>query len=283
VPNQKLQPVQPVQPVQPLQPVQPHSSQLSRSQSQRQSTLRDRPTVNIVDERRDPSARTSIERSVSFRGKTISNPISQPTSPRVSHPEPLNETDEFPHSFAENPSPVTAQSFEPRAASLASQRGPRPSHPAHDQIKVKPYPLTPIRVDSERDIPASPYQETLQDPVLNLRPPSQQSRESLSPLQSHPDMQFQTPSQQIQDKSTGSPQDRSRRGSVSNNMPENGRSTPTPRREDSGEIDVRALVQKHDELRKTSFWFFIYIFFAFSSFLLGEFILIHTQRPNIPK
>jgi hypothetical protein len=242
----------PVQPVPSLQ-----STQLSRSQSQRQSnTLRDRPTVNIVsDERRDLSVRpSSVERSVSFRGKTISNPISQPTSPQVSHPETLNETDEFhQHSFSENPSPVTAQSVEPRAAS-AYQRGPRPSHPAHDQAQVKPFtPLTPIRVDAEqREIPESPYQETrgfTQDPVLNLRPPSQQSHEPLSPLQSRPDMQAQAQSQQFQDKSAGSPQERSRRGSVSNNMPENGRSTPTHRREDSGEIDVRALVQKHDELR----------------------------------
>jgi hypothetical protein len=54
-------------------------------------------------------------------------------------------------------------------------------------------------------------------------------------------------------RSTGSPQQNcSRQGSVSNNMPDPGRSTPTNthRREDSGEVDVRALIQKHDELRK---------------------------------
>ena len=270
--NQTPQSVQPVQPVQPTQ-------SLSRSQSQRHSnSLRDQPSVNVVsDERRDKkglSVRPSsgiLERSVSFRGKTISNPISQPTSPRVSHPETLNETDEFPHiqhSYSENPSPVTApQSFEPRSASLAHQhiRGPRPSHPAHDnsQKPVKPLytqplpsPIQRVNTDSvleyPTEIPESPYDInrgfTPQDPVLNLRPHSQ-TFEPLSPLQSRPDA-MQSQQVQNQDKqSAGSPQDRSRRGSVSN-MPENGRSTPTHRREDSGEIDVRALIQKHDELRK---------------------------------
>jgi hypothetical protein len=299
--NQNQQPVQPVQSVQPT-----HS--LSRSQSQRNSKiLRDRPTVNIVsDERRDKNgllARPSsgiLERSVSFRGKTISNPISQPTSPRLSHPETLNETDEGPHiqhSYSENPSPVTApQFFESRAAPLAYQQqhssGPRPSHPAHNNssqakpaklaepakppvyTQPLPSPIQRLNTDSaleqytpSNEIPESPrYQDTrrnftpVQDPVLNLRPPSQQTLEPLSPLLSvNPDAmqsQAQAPAQpqfQSDKQSAGSPQqDRSRPGSVSNNMPENGRSTPTNahRREDSGEIDVRALIQKHDELRK---------------------------------
>lgn len=274
----------------PSQPSQPHlpSQSLSRSQSQRQSKSRDRPTVNVVpDERHDKglSVRPSssiLERSISVRGKTISNPISQPASPRVSHPETLNEIDEFSHSYSENPSPVTAQSFEPRSASLAyqhqqtPQRGPRPSHPAHtpdnerSQLKpVKPplhtHPL-PSRTNdaleqyarpSPTDIPESPYHETHrgftpQDPVMTTRPPSQ--LEPLSPVQTrYPDAvqsQGQAQAQFQSDKPpAGSPQqDRSRPGSVSN-MPENGLNTPTHRREDSGEINVQALIQKHDELR----------------------------------
>ncbi|CAG8027733.1 unnamed protein product [Penicillium olsonii] len=266
-----------------------NTQSLSRSQSQRQSkSLRDRPTVNVVpDDRRDkglpvrPSS--GVERSVSIRGKTISNPVSQPASPRVSHPDTLNETDEFPpqHSYSENPSPVTApQSFEPRSASLAYQhtRGPRPSHPAHtqenherSQLKpVKPPLYTqPLRASdttdqqytrpSPTDIPESPYLEknrsfTPQDPVMTTRLPSR-TLEPLSPVQSrYPDaMQSQAQGQspfQPDKQSAGSPQDSSRRGSVSN-MPKNGRITPTPthRREDSGDIDVRALIQKHDELQ----------------------------------
>lgn len=289
----EYQPAQPVQSIQTQTQTQtPQSSQspsLSRSQSQRQNSARDRPTVNIVDERRDKStsARPSsslIERSVSFRGKTISNPISQPASPRVSHPETVNETDEFPpqlqHSYSENPSPVTApQSVEPRSASLAyqqqqqyTQRGPPPSHPAHtqdserSQLKVNP-PLhtqppsratDPEHARSPTEIPESPYAEThrglTQDPVLNTRPLSR-THEPLSPVHSRPDtMQSQGQAFQSDKQSAGSPQqDRSRRGSVSN-MPENGRGTPTTthRREESGEVDVRALIQKHDELRKTT-------------------------------
>ncbi|CAG8195189.1 unnamed protein product [Penicillium salamii] len=246
----------------------------------------------VPEERHDKglSVRPSsgiVERSISVRGKPISNPISQPVSPRVSHPETLNETDEFlppQHSFSENPSPVTApQSFEPRSASLAYQqhqqpqqntRGPRPSHPAHtenperSQLKpVKPPLYTqPLARANDRpsptDIPESPFLETnqgftLQDPVMTTRPPSR-TLEPLSPVQTrYPDaMQSQAQAQspfQPDNKSADSPQrDPSRRGSVSN-MPENGRNTPTThRREDSGDADLRALIQKHDELPKYS-------------------------------
>ena len=173
------------------------------------------------------------------------------------------------------------------------QRGPRPSHPAHaqDNTEWAKQPVQPLYTKLPRSgtdpslleqyvrpsptdiVPESPrYAEHLhrgqafpptQDPVLNTRPPSQQTHEPLSPLQSvYPDgMQSSTPTSQNQgqlqqldrQKSAGSPQqNRSRQGSVSNNMPDPGRSTPTNihRRDDSGEVDVRALIQKHDELRK---------------------------------
>ncbi|CAI7601635.1 unnamed protein product [Penicillium viridicatum] len=263
---------------------------LNRSQSQRQKPLSDRSTVNVVDDSQHRKGR--VERSVSVKGKTISLPISQPTSPGILHPETLDESDEYPtrlrHSYAENPSSLAPQSL----AHQQPQRGPRPSHPAHAQDNpewakqsVQPlYTKLPrsgtdpslleqyVRPSPTDIVPESPrYAEHLhrgqafppaQDPVLNTRPPSQQTHEPLSPLQSvYPDgMQSSTQTSQNQGQSqqldrqtsTGSPQqNRSRQGSVSNNMPDPGRSTPTNihRREDSGEVDVRALIQKHDELQ----------------------------------
>lgn len=262
---------------------------LNRSQSQRQKPLRDRPTVNVTVPD-DSRKKGRVERSVSVKGK----PISQPTSPGTLHPETLDESDEFPphlrHSYTENPSPVAPQSlaYQPK---YQGQRAPRPSHPAHVQDNPewsqKPVqPVQPLYTKLQRsntdstldqysrpsptDIPESPrYTEHLhrgqafsaQDPVLNTRPPSQQTHEPLSPLQSrYPDAMQSSAQASNQgfypldrQKSAGSPQqNRSRQGSVSNNMPDPGRSTPTKthRREESGEVDVRALIQKHDELRK---------------------------------
>jgi hypothetical protein len=59
---------------------------------------------------------------------------------------------------------------------------------------------------------------------------------------------------QFQSEKQSAPPDSSRPGS--DTMPDPGRGTPTHRREDSGEIDVRdvdvrALIQKHDELRES--------------------------------
>lgn len=293
-------------------PTQNQPQNLTRSQSQRQKQLRGRPTVTVVapDDSQPRRGRkglfsSSIERSVSVKGKTISNPLSQPASPRVSHAETLNESEEFPvklqHSYSENPSPVIApQSLVIQEQHQQSQRSPRPSHPAHTQDNTewpqqrplqspphtqKLFPLqrsntdpslleTYVRPSPTDIVPESPrypsdnvhranYFPPAPDPVLNTRPPSQQTHEPLSPLQTDcPDaMQpsVQTPQAQGQfqhldrQRSAGSSQqDRSRQGSVSNNMPEPGRSTPTKthRREGSEEIDVRALIQKHDELRK---------------------------------
>ncbi|KAJ5138289.1 uncharacterized protein N7515_003137 [Penicillium bovifimosum] len=267
---------------------------LNRSQSQR-TTSRDRPTVNIVapDDSQPRRGRkglfsSSIERSASVKGKTSHS--AQPVSPRVSHPQTLNESDEFPehYSHSEDLTPVTAGSAASQEQYKQSQRGPRPSHPAHSQdssewsqqrpvqpqLYTQPPPpirrsntdpslLDPyIRPSPTEIVPESPrYPEnhrqgqhfTSQDPVLS------QTDELLSPLPSHnPDAMQSSPQapqaqgQFLLDKtpSTGS-QGRSRQGSLSNNMPDPGRSTPTNthRREGSEEIDVRALLQKHDELQ----------------------------------
>lgn len=284
-------------------PVQNQPQTLNRSQSQRQKPLSDRSTVNVVTDDSQHRKKGRVERSVSVKGKTISLPISQPASPGILHPETLDESDEYPahlrHSYAENPSPLAPQSLAHQQQYQQPQRGPRPSHPAHAQDNpewaqksvqplytklprsgtdpslleqyVRPSP-TDIVPESPRYAPEHLHRgqafPPALDPVLNTRPPSQQTHEPLSPLQSvYPDaMQSSAQASQNQgqfqqldrQKSAGSPQqNRSRQGSVSNNMPDPGRSTPTNihRREDSGEVDVRALIQKHDELRKDFFFF----------------------------
>lgn len=115
------------------------------------------------------------------------------------------------------------------------------------------------------DEPSYPYEDhrgqphrSQQDLVLNARPPSWQSYEPLSPIHSrtHPDamqqasVQAPPPPPSSNDQPSGSS---SRRGSATtHNMPDQpGRQTPnsTRQREDPGDIDVRALLQKHEELR----------------------------------
>ncbi|KAJ5503847.1 hypothetical protein N7463_006721 [Penicillium fimorum] len=284
-------------------PVQNQPRTLNRSQSQRQKPLGDRPTVNVVtpeDSHRKKGLFSSVERSISVKGKPISLPISQPTSPGILHPETLDESDEFlhlRHTYSENPSPVIASQSPAYQQQYQAQRPPRPSHPAHaqDNPEWSQQPVQPFYTKLQRSntdptlleqyvrpspadsVPESPRYASehlhrrqplppAQDPVLNTRPPSPQTHEPLSPLQSvYPDptqssAQAQTQGQFQQldrQRSAGSPQqgrsqhDRSRQGSVSSNMPDPGRSTPTNthRREDSGEVDVRALIQKHDELQ----------------------------------
>ncbi|KAJ5779820.1 hypothetical protein N7457_007540 [Penicillium paradoxum] len=227
-------------------PVPNQTQGLNRSQSQRQNTSRDRPTVNIVapDEAQSRRGRkglfsSNIDRNISIKGKTISHPISQPASPRVSQPETLHESDESQtnllDSYSENPSPVTVSQSLAFEEQYQSQRGPRPSHPAHaqdnewsQQRSVRPplYTHQPLSIQrsntdpnllehytrpSPSDIvPESPRYPTEhahrgqhlppQDPVLTTRPLSQQSHAPLSPLQSHyPDsMQTSTQASQTQ-------------------------------------------------------------------------------------
>lgn len=286
-----------------------HILPLSRSQSKRQSnSARDRPTVNVVSEERlerSSSLRPSsgILESIYYRGKTSSNPSSQPESPRVSHQRVLNPTDEYPpdtqHSYSENPSPGTApQSSEPRAA--CQQRGPLPSHPAHTQdnsqlsqqnqnpVNSSCYtqPLT-LRTEnsaaeitpqtthsSATDIPASLNQEihrgfTTQEPVSNSRP-SSRTHEPLSPIQSnHPDAPQPQTQAQSDTQSAASPQQARARGGSVSNMPENGRGTPTAihHREDPGELEFRVLLQKHEELRKATSFLLILLVFVFETML----------------
>lgn len=289
-------------------------SSLHRSQSQRQphQSQRDRASVNSVVAPEDPQPRRLkkglfvrpssgfLERSVSVKGKPISHPISQPTSPRA--PQSLNTTEEEHHihpAYSQDQSPVTKPPYEPRSASLAYQQQhqqfqrasrenlewPQPppvsaqsqSHPI--QLPPPPSPPPLERSNTEPSLlekfnrpsptepaPESPHYSPDQghrgqptsriqrDLVLNARPPSRQTYESLSPIhsQNYPDAMQQAQGQQLSnERPQGSQQDSNRRGSATQNMPEPGRNTPTPNRtrEDPGEIDVRALLQKHEELR----------------------------------
>lgn len=309
-------------------PQDPNPSSLHRSQSQRQPhhSPRDRAFPSVVAAE-DPQPRRSkrdlfvrqssrfLERSVSVKGKPISHPISQPTSPRVPHS--LDTTEEEPHShpaFSEAQSPVTQPLYEARFASLADQqqrqrfqRAPRetpessqqPPASAQPQSHFIPRPLERSNTDPSLlenfnrpspagPAPASPHRSlqqgqsqsrTQQDLVLNARPPSQQTCEPLSPVrsQNYPDAMQQAQGQQTaNDRPQGSQQGSSnRRGSATQNMPEPGRNTPTPNRtrEDPGEIDVRALLQKHEELRM----------FCVVSNTKAGYDADLTQNPNIQK
>lgn len=303
--HQQYPPAQP-----PSETIQPS---LHRSQSQRQPhhSKHNRASVNSVVAPEDPQPRRLKEslsawpssgflgRSVSVKGKTISHPISQPTSPRIPHP--LDTTEEegrhIHPAYSENQSPVTnptQHTYEPRSASLAyqqqhqqfqraSRENPEWSQqpPASAQSLVPP-PLERSSTDTSllerynRPSPTEPAPESplyppdqghrgqphsriQQDLVLNARPPSRPSYEPLSPVhsQNRPDAMQAQGQQTSNDRSQGSQQDNGRRGSTSQNMPEPGRNTPTPNRtrEDPSEIDVRALLQKHEELRKLSSWF----------------------------
>ncbi|QQK46256.1 Serine carboxypeptidase family protein [Penicillium digitatum] len=268
--------------------VQKQPQTLYRSQSQRQKPLRDRPTVNVVAPVDSYRKKGRVERSVSVKGKPISFPISQPTSPGLFNSKTLKESDEFlPHprnSYAEN-SPETPRSLTYQQAYRTS----RPSHPAHAQSNLErsQQPVQPLEIQLQRStadpirlepyvglsptdiVPESPRYAAqrlhrgqafplAQDPILNTWPLFQQTLEPLSPLQSvYPDAmqssaqaslnqgQFQPLDRQ---KSAGSPQQsRSRQGSESTKMPDPGPNAPY--REDSGEVDLRALIQKHDELQ----------------------------------
>ncbi|KAJ6068465.1 hypothetical protein N7499_010352 [Penicillium canescens] len=202
-------------------------SSLGRSNTQKLS--RDRPTVSL----RPPS--------VSFKGKPISNPISNPSSPRVAHPDDESEVVAQFRPHSENPSPVT---FE-RPASIAIQpvqRGPRPTHPAHQDHDW-----------SQPQLPSQPA--PLQRSVTDLDSPRYQTYRPFTPRNRYctPGPHLSTQAQgQFQSEQQSAPPDSSRPGS--DTMPDPGRGTPTHRREDSGEIDVRdidvrALIQKHDELQ----------------------------------
>lgn len=304
----------------PNQPLPPDSA-LLRTQSQRQPHHQPRPTVSAVAPE-DPQPRRLkknlfvrpssgiLERSISVRNKSISNPISQstsqPTSPGL---PPLNTEPDRLQNLPDD-SPTSASPYDPRPTSIAYQSPNQPhqphlrttsrqGHPAfanespewsqqnqqqNTQIQTPHLARPPIersntdpnrldlylRTASTDSVPESPrapdgqqghpHPRIQQDLVLNARPPSRQTLEPLSPVhsQNHPDA-MQQASAQAQQPSSDRPTDTqgaSRRGSTaqtqSQNMPEQGRQTPTNARarDDVGDIDVRALIQKHDELRR---------------------------------
>ncbi|KAJ5125212.1 hypothetical protein N7526_007389 [Penicillium atrosanguineum] len=272
------------------QPPEPSPS-LHRSQSQRQpQPQRDRPTPRRLKKNLFVRASSGLlERSVSVKGKNISHPISQPTSPQF---PALNE-DRIHPAYSEGPSPNTPH--EPRSASLAYQQQhlqhPQPlsqentewsQQPLQTQQHPAPLPLGRSSTDlslldrSNRPSPTEPLSEspryppeqshrgqshsrTQQDLGLSARPPSRQTHEPLSPARpNQPEVMQQSQQQQVQaqaqpaqnDRSSG--QDSSRRGSTTQPVPAvEGQNTPTPNRvrEDPENIDVRALLQKHEELQ----------------------------------
>ena len=273
-----------------------------------------------------PSSGINFDRSPSInKGRHVSHPISQPTSPQ--HPKSFAEQQDQPPQpvYAEDlhqqdPSPVVAAPpYEPRSASLAyqhqhlqhSQRSLHQSHPsissdiqdwspstsqqilsqAQSQLPGLQLPRPPTLERSSTDptlvtalhrtsarpsptdrTPDSPryltdhsnrgstHSRAEHDLVLNTsRPPSRQTYEPHSPSQNHPDAMQQASAQAPQaQQSSGGQHDSSRRGSTaqnnSQNMPEQQQSRSTPSgsrtRDDLENLDIRALIQKHDELRK---------------------------------
>lgn len=220
-----------------------------------------------------------LGRSVSVKEKSASH--SQPTSPQVLHP--LDTTDEEHHihpAYSENQSPVTnppQHPYEPRSASLAYQQQhqqfqrasrdnpewlqqPPPLERSSTDTSLlerfkRPFP-TELAPESphypDQDHRGQPHSRVQQDLILNARSPSRLSYEPVSPVhsQNYPDAMQAQGRQPSNDRSQGSQQETSR-GCASQNMPEPGRNTPTSNRlrEDPSEIDVRALLQKHEELR----------------------------------
>ncbi|RHZ43298.1 uncharacterized protein CDV56_100894 [Aspergillus thermomutatus] len=110
----------------------------------------------------------------------------------------------------------------------------------------------------------SPISQLQVEPPLSARPPSRQSLGPPSPLPPfshqpdlHPSSAHQSGMASSSDRPAGPPQTQpqghpSFPGGSQQNATESGRSTPpvnSSRRDDPGEIDVRALLQKHDELQ----------------------------------
>ncbi|KAK5787977.1 hypothetical protein VI817_010473 [Penicillium citrinum] len=179
-------------------------------------------------------SRDQIDRS-QYPSQQIDQPYRRPLARSNTDPNLLDQLD--------NPSPTepgdstfesSQPQFQSQFQSQSSQLQPQP----------QPHPYEGYRGQPPR---------SQQDLVLNARPPSRQSYEPLSPIrsQTHPDAMQQASAQVPNDQQS---ETSSRRGSAtSRNMPDQpGRQTPTSNtrsREDLGDIDVRALLQKHEELR----------------------------------
>ncbi|KAJ5679872.1 hypothetical protein N7462_008116 [Penicillium macrosclerotiorum] len=157
-------------------------------------------------------------------------PPAQQHQPPTSRPSPLESTD-------------------PDAGSL-DQHSSRPS-------PTDTVPDSPRYSSDQQGHNRGPSQSRIQqDLVFHSRPPSRQTYEPLSPVRSHthPDAMQQASSQAppgpptINDRPPGD----SRRGSTTapQAMPETTRGgTPTGNRTREEDIDVRALLQKHEELQ----------------------------------
>ncbi|KAJ5593875.1 uncharacterized protein N7459_000083 [Penicillium hispanicum] len=298
----------------------PVPSSLYRSQSQRQPPHlqpRDRPTAALAPE--DPQPRRSkkslfvrpasgiLERSVSVKGKPISHPLSQPTSPGLHHSFGAEQEQHLQQDHPEELSPVSTNPYEPHAPPIVYQQSPQqlrrasrqapPPYTAEDPEwsppqpqpiqfpsqgqQPRPLPLEHVNTDPtsleqysrssptepapespryapEQGYRGQPHSRAQQDLVLNARPPSQHSYEPRSPVPSQqiPDAMQQSPAQAPQPQNQPPsneqpPQDSGRRGSTTQAMPEPGRQTPTGNRarDEPADVDIRALIQKHDELQ----------------------------------
>ncbi|KAJ5606563.1 hypothetical protein N7510_009344 [Penicillium lagena] len=236
------------------------SPPLQRSLSQTQPHLkdRDRPTSTVVapdhaqprrlTKHRPPSALLGRSVTVSVRGKRISHPISLPTSPRFPpSPSPPFDEDQSEHSMPPHGRSLEAtQVYEPRSTNAIPAIPPALHRSSTDPTLLEQLRRpSPIKSDLER------HPAHRQDPpTLSARSPSRQTPEPASPLRTV-----------LDERRAGTPsQDSGRRASVNPTMPtEADRRTPTNvnanssnasrSREDISELDVRALIQKHDELQ----------------------------------
>lgn len=141
------------------------------------------------------------------------------------------------------PRPLVRSNTDPNLLAHSNQ-------PSPTELELEPTPESPRHFDGHRGQP----QRSQQDLVLNPRPPSRQFYEPSSPIRSkfHPDAMQQASAQVPQPSNDQPSGSNSRRGSNTQIMPDQpGRQTPTSnrQREDLGDIDVKALLQKHEELR----------------------------------
>ncbi|KAF4155897.1 hypothetical protein CNMCM8927_001622 [Aspergillus lentulus] len=137
----------------------------------------------------------------------------------------------------------------------ASRQPVDPSHVISNQSQ------THLQQQPQQQSPVSQLQV---EPPLSARPPSRQSAGPPSPLPPfshqpdlHPSCTQQSGMASSSDRPAGPPQTQPQghpafQGASQQNATESGRSTPpvnSSRRDDLSEIDVRALLQKHDELQ----------------------------------
>ncbi|KAJ5998369.1 hypothetical protein N7451_006179 [Penicillium sp. IBT 35674x] len=259
-------------------------AQSLRQQQQQQQPQRDRQAPEESQPRRKKAGGifqrpTSgfIDRNSSVKGiRQVSQPLSQPSSPDTPHPSirKINSRTPYQQQHLQHSQRSLHQSHPSVSSDL--QEWSQQSEPQQGQLLIPPglertstdptlvqqygRPSPTERTpDSPRYLPDHGHRgPTLSRPehdlVLNTsRPPSRQTYESPSPSrhQNPPDAMQQASQATSQAQST----DRSgqeRRGSTAQNMPaEHARNTPTgPRtRDDLENLDVRALIQKHDELQ----------------------------------